>query len=246
MYKSNKRLIIFDADGTTIDAYPAIEEAFSLHGLSLGDEESFQKRHHLFKYLGGLKEFPSFIKRNLSQKSRRKIVDSLTEVYRKEAKLYPGVADLIKSLIAAPNVIVGLVTRNITNEPLETLNQLFKRHDVDVSKLDFFAHVPLSDTKTAQFRLLREQFSVNPALSYMCGDEHKDFLSAVQTGMHPFMVSYGFENFDRLTGKYEIPSELISRTPAELCERVRHALQLGGKVAHSRRSVPADVRTAHV
>ena len=35
MYQT-KRLIILDADGTTIDAYPAIEEAFARHGMTLG------------------------------------------------------------------------------------------------------------------------------------------------------------------------------------------------------------------
>ncbi len=44
MFNSNKRLIILDADGTTIDAYQAIDKAFSLHGMALGDQERFQKR----------------------------------------------------------------------------------------------------------------------------------------------------------------------------------------------------------
>ena len=226
MYKSNKQLIIFDADGTTIDAYPAIEEAFSRHGLTLGDEESFQKRHHLFKYLGGLKEFPSIIKRNIRKQGRKKIINTMTDVYRTEARLYPGIEELMRSLIAAPNIIVGLVTKNITNEPLETLHQLFMRHDIDIDELDFLVHIPLSEKKSTQFRLARERFSVNPARSYMCGDEYKDYLSAISSGMHPFMVSYGFEDHDRLTKKFDVPDEVISRTPDELCGRIRHALDL--------------------
>lgn len=226
MYPSDKRLLILDADGTTIDAYSAIEAAFSRHGLSLGDEIRFQKRHHLFKYLGGLKEFPSIVKSNLRKRSRARIVDTLTDVYRAEARLYDGIADLVRALIADPKVVVGLVTRNITNEPLETLRQLFARHDVDLGELDFVAHIPLAETKTRQFRAIREQFAINPALAHICGDEHKDYVAAINTGMHPFMVSYGFEDHDRLTAKYEVPSELISRTPDELCARVRHALAL--------------------
>jgi phosphoglycolate phosphatase len=42
-------------------------------------------------------------------------------------------------------------------------------------------------------------------------------------------VSYGFEDYDRLTEKFEIPHELISRTSGELCQRVRHALDLGNR-----------------
>ena len=99
-----KRLIILDADGTTIDAYPAIEEAFARHGMTLGAEQSFQKRHHLFKYLGGVKEFPSIIRKNMRQKGRQKIVGSLTDVYRAKVRLYPGIAELIRSLIEAPEI----------------------------------------------------------------------------------------------------------------------------------------------
>jgi phosphoglycolate phosphatase len=226
MFTSDKRLIILDADGTTIDAYTAIETAFSRHGITLGDEESFQKRHHLFKYLGGLKQFPSIVKKNIRKQSRRDIVDTLTEVYREEAQLYPGIAELVQSLIAAPGVVVGLVTRNITNEPLETLRQLFARHDIDIGALDFLVHVPLSETKTSQFRQAREQFGINPARAYVCGDEHKDFLAAIATGMHPFMVSYGFESRRRLTAKFEVPEDVISRTSEELCQRVLHAVDL--------------------
>ncbi|RJG11601.1 HAD family hydrolase [Massilia cavernae] len=225
MYQS-KRLIILDADGTTIDAYPAIEAAFAQHGMTLGEEKSFQKRHHLFKYLGGVKEFPSIIKKNLRKQGRKKIVDSLTDVYRADARLYPGIADMIRSLIAAPDIVVGLVTRNITNEPLETLRQLFARHGIDVGELDFFDHVPLSEGKTSQFRLTRERFQINPARAYACGDEYKDFYAAINTGMHPFMVSYGFEDHDRLIEKFAVPDEVISRTPADLCRRVCNALDL--------------------
>lgn len=226
MYKSRKRLLILDADGTTIDAFTAIEQAFDRHGLTLGDEARFQKRHNLFKYLGGLKEFPAILKKNLRKKSRERIVQTLTEVYRTEARLYPGIAELIHAVIAAPDIVVGMVTRNITNEPLETLRQLFVRHDIDVDQLDFLVHIPLKEKKTAQFRSIRECFDINPARSYICGDEHKDFQAAISAGMHPFMVSYGFEDYDRLTTSFDIPGEVISRTSEELCNRVRHALDL--------------------
>lgn len=254
MYTSDKRLIILDADGTTVDAYTAIEAAFTRHGITLGDEESFQKRHHLFKYLGGLKQFPSIIRKNFRAQRRQEIVDTLTDVYRAEAQLYPGIAALVQRLIDAPDVVVGLVTRNITNEPLETLRQLFRRHHIDVDALDFFVHVPLADTKAAQFRQAREQFGINPARAYVCGDEHKDFVAAMSTGMHPFMVSYGFESRARLTNKFDIPEEIIAATPGELSRRVLHALDLGQAAAQAKptataarqpRPRTASTRTAH-
>ena len=111
--------------------------------------------------------------------------------------------------------------------PLETLCQLFARHDIDVAALDFFDHVPLSEGKTAQFRVIRERFNINPARAFICGDEYKDYLAAISTGMHPFihsfMVSYGFEDYGQLTEKFAVPDEVISRSSAELCSRVRNA-----------------------
>ncbi len=230
MFTSNKRLVILDADGTTIDAYSAIDKAFSQHGMALGDEERFQKRRHLFKYLGGLKEFPSNLRKQIGKHKRKQLIASLTEVYREEAVLYPGIAQLIQTLIATPEVVVGMVTRNITNEPLETLRILFERHGIDTGTFDFLVHIPLSEEKTAHFKAVRSEFGINPARAYICGDEHKDYLAALRSGMHPFMVSYGFEDFRRLTEKFEVPEEVISRTPEELRMRLLHALGVDGSI----------------
>lgn len=226
MYSNSKRLIILDADGTAIDAYSAIDKTFSRHGMVIGDEERFQKRRRLFKYLGGLKEFPANLKKQIGKQNRKQLIATLTEVYREEANLYPGIAKLVHRLIAAPDIVVGLVTRNMTNEPEETIRQLFRRHDIDLAALDFFVHLPLHQEKTQQCRSIRERFDINPARTYMCGDEHKDYLAAVGSGMHPFMVSYGFESHKRLIKKFLVPEEIISRSSEELCQRVGHAMGL--------------------
>jgi phosphoglycolate phosphatase len=226
MYSNPDRLIIFDADGTIIDAFSAIGQTFSAHGMELGDLERFQKRHHLFKYLGGIKEFPFNVKKQVGKHSRRKLLATLTDVYREEAKLYPGLADLIRILIAAPGIRVGLVTRNITREPELTLRKLLARHDIDLDAMDFMSHVPLGQEKTAAFRTARRRLDINPARSFACGDEHKDFMAATASGMHCFMVSYGFEDYTRLTVKYKVPEDVIARTPEELCMRILHALDL--------------------
>jgi len=193
MYSNSNRLIVFDVDGTIIDAYSAIVETFSKHGMELGDLERFQKRHHLFKYLGGIKEFPFNLRKQLGKRSRKKILSTLTDVYRDDAELYPGMADLIRTLIAAPGIRVGLVTRNITNEPMLTIRKVLSRHDIDLDAFDFAVHVPLREDKTHALRSARKSFDINPARSYACGDEHKDFTSAIAAGMHAFIGSYGFE-----------------------------------------------------
>ena len=149
---SKDRLLILDADGTTIDAFSAIERTFALHHMNIGDLARFQKRRHLFKYLGGLKEFPRNLKRQLGKQKRAKLIDTLTDIYRNEANLYDGIAPWINGLIAHDGLRVGVVTRNITREPKETLRILLKRHDVDVGGLDFLVHTSLKREKTAYFR----------------------------------------------------------------------------------------------
>lgn len=226
MYKSSDRLIIFDADGTIIDAFSAIGLAFAHHDMDIGDLVRFQKRRNLFKYLGGIKEFPRNLARQLDKHSRKELLDTLTEVYREEAALYAGTAGLIRDLIAAPGIRVGIVTRNISHEPEATLTRLFARHDIDLDRLDFMHYLPLREEKTSYFKSTRERFDINPARAFACGDEHRDYAAALAAGMHPFIVSYGFESHERLTGKFAIPEEVISPNPQTFSRRVRHALDM--------------------
>jgi phosphoglycolate phosphatase len=226
MYPNQQKLIIFDADGTIIDAFSAIESTFARHDMAIGDLESFQKRHKFFKYLGGLKEFPINIKKQLGKKSRHQVLSTLTDIYREEAQFYEGIADLIKQLIAQKDIRVGLVTRNVSFEPHITMEKLFARHGIDLGDLDYFAHVPIRASKADFFKAARKQFEINPARAYACGDEHKDYASTLAAGMVPFVVSYGFEDLKRLTKKFDIPEDIISNTPLELCARIRHSLDL--------------------
>jgi len=231
-YKNLERLVIFDADGTTIDAFHAIELAFLRHGMTIGDLERFQKRRKLFKYLGGLREFPTNLRRQFGKQSRKQLLVTLTEVYRHEASLYPGIDSLLHTLLTAPDVRVGLITRNVTIEPEETLKCLFQRHGIDIGEFDYFACIPLREDKTVHLRRARQSFAVNPARAYACGDEYSDYLAAIGAGMHPFVVAYGFEDRVRLTGKFEVPPEVISTSPAEFVDRLLHALDLTTEAPH--------------
>jgi phosphoglycolate phosphatase len=226
MYRSSDRLIIIDADGTVIDAFSAICTTFTQHGLDLGDLERFQKRRNLFKYLGGIKEFPRNLARHVSQRLRKELLNTLTDVYREEASLYPGMQTLIRDLVATPGIRVGMVTRNISHDPHITLARLFARHDLDIDQLDFMHYLPLREGKAPYYKAAREQFDINPARAYACGDEHRDYEAALSAGIHPFVVSYGFESYARLARKFVIPEEVISQDPVTLCQRIRHALDM--------------------
>ncbi|HHD63188.1 MAG TPA: HAD family hydrolase [Desulfobulbaceae bacterium] len=221
-----ERLVILDADGTTINAFTAIETAFTVNGMDIGNLERFQKRHQIFKYLGGIKEFPKNLRKQISKKKRKKLINTLTEVYREEAVLYDGMADMISRLQKAPHVRVGIVTRNITHQPRETLRRLFQRNQVDTDRFNFLHHLPLRENKISRFRKIRSRFKINPALAFACGDEFKDYTAAIGSGINSLMVSYGFENFTRLSKKYGVPGEIISHSPEELSMRLLQAVDL--------------------
>ena len=226
IYPNHDRLVIFDVDGTLVDSFYAVETAFERHGMDIGDLHRFQRRRKLLKYLGGLREFPKNLRRQLDTKSRKRLKQTLTEIYRSEARLFPAMASLINLLIEAPDIQVGIVSRNVTIEPEETIRLVLERNAIDCSRLDFLACIPLGEEKTATFRTLREQFGVNPSRAYACGDEFRAYSAAIAAGLNPLVVSYGFENYERLVDNFGIPDEIISKTPQELLARLCHTLDL--------------------
>lgn len=241
-YKNMERLVIFDADGTTIDAFHAIELAFLQHGMDIGDLERFQRRRKLFKYLGGLREFPTNLRRQFGKQSRKRLLATLTDVYRHEARLYPGIASLLRTLLAAPDIRVGFITRNVTIEPKETLKCLFQRHGIDTGEFDYFACIPLKESKTEYLKQVRQSFAINPARAYSCGDEYSDYLAAIGAGTHPFVVAYGFEDSARLVKKFGVPREVISTSPTEFVDRLLHALNLSNEEPDSLAPIIRELR----
>ena len=231
MYGSKDRLVIFDIDGTLIDSFHAVERAFAFHGMDIGDLQRFQRRRKLLKYLGGLREFPKNLHRQFNKENRNRLIHTLTEIYRGEANFFPGMASLLQALIGTPNIRVGLVSRNVTIEPDETVRLVLKRHDIDHRQLDFLHCIPLGEEKTPTFRALRQQFGINPSRSFACGDEYRDYAAAIEAGMHPFVVAYGFEDIERLVDGFDIPNDVISRTPDELSKRICHTLDLAPPAA---------------
>ncbi|WBL64024.1 HAD family hydrolase [Thauera sp. WB-2] len=242
---NRQQLVIFDADGTLIDAFHAVEQSFLRHGMAIGDLERFQKRRKLFKYLGGLREFPNNLRRQFGRQSRKRLLTTLTEFYREEARLYPGMVDLLQTLIAAPHVRIGLVTRNVTIEPEQSLRSLFRRHDIDIGAFDHIACLPLRENKADQFSMARKRLGVNPACCYACGDEYGDYLAAISAAMYPFIVAYGAEDRLRLRRSLGVPEGFIHASPAEFIDNLLHALGLEkGASENASITAPAAHRTA--
>lgn len=226
MYRSRDRLVIFDADGTLIDAFPVVERSFALHGMDIGDLERFQRRRKLLKYIGGLREFPRNLRQQFDKDNRKRLKHTLTGVYREAAGIFPGIPELLRRLIDTPDVRVGIVSRNVTIDPETTLEIVLRRFGIEREQLDFLRCIPLGEAKSEHFRALRDGFGINPLRTYVCGDEYRDYAEAIAAGVQSIVVSYGFEDHARLVEGFDIPAELIARTPAELATRLCHALDI--------------------
>jgi phosphoglycolate phosphatase len=194
--------------------------------MDLGDLERFQRRRKLLKYIGGLREFPKNLRQQFDKASRKQIKQTLTDIYREEAQPYPGMVALLQDLINTPDIRVGIVSRNVTIEPEQTLAIVLRRHGIDSDQLDFIKCIPLGDGKAPQFRRIREKYGINPLRTYVCGDEYHDYSEANATGLQSIIASYGFEDYQRLVESFNIPPEVIAKTPAEMANRLRHALDL--------------------
>jgi len=226
MYPSQDHLIILDADGTLFDTFPVVEEAFALHGMDIGDRNRFQRRRKLLKYLGGLREFPRNLRQQFDRASRKQFKQTLTEIYRASAQPFPGMIDLLQLLLEAPHVRVGIVSRNVTIDPETTLSIVLQRYGIDSGALDFVRCIPRGDTKTEQFRHLRDWFGINPLRATVCGDEAIDYEDASRAGMRALIAGYGFEDPGRLVEDYGVPAELVAATPELLAARLCHSLDL--------------------
>ena len=121
---------------------------------------------------------------------------------------------------------LGLLTRNVTIESAETLRHLFRRHDIDLDAFDHLACLSLREDKTPHFHQPRERLGIHPTRCYACGDEYSDYLAALGAGIYPFIVAYGAEDRQRLTGAYGVPDAFIHASPAEFADSLRHALDL--------------------
>jgi phosphoglycolate phosphatase len=134
--------------------------------------------------------------------------------------------ELLKVLISAPHVRVGIVSRNVTQDPATTLAIVLARHGVDPQSLDFLRCIGRGSPKLGEFRELRQRYGINPLRSIVCGDEASDYFEARAAGMSALIASYGFEEHSRLLERYDIPAEIIAGSPELLAAHLCHTLEL--------------------
>ena len=205
-------LIVLDFDGFLIDSYALLRTTFDHFGLDVGDEERFKNRRKFLKYIGGGKEFlGNLVKYSLPK--RKKIREVLTQQYVDNGRIYPQFAKTINQLIENPNVHIGIVSRNYTQNPGTTIRAVLKNSDVAEQHLDFVIPIPVGVKKGDVLEAMKSSRYQRCLLG---GDEIGDYRAAVETGYEAIMASYGFDTLKRLTERGGVPEDVIFATPDEL------------------------------
>ena len=205
-------LMVLDFDGFLVNSYRLLHTTFEVFGLDIGDEDRFKHRRKFLKYLGGGKEFLNNLV-SYSLPKKKKIRETLTEIYREEGNIYPEFIDFINTMIADPKVHIGIISRNFTLNPGLTIRQVLMNSKVEEADLDFI--IPL-DTGVKKVAVLEGMRSSRYRECIFGGDEIGDYRAAIDTGYDSIiMASYGFDDRIRLVETGGIPPGNICDSPDE-------------------------------
>jgi len=213
-------LLVLDFDGFMINSYALIRDTMAVFGLDVGDEERFKNRRKFLKYFGGGKE----LLKNLvgfSLPKTRKLRAELTEIYRETGRLYPEFVTMVNEAIANPAVHCGILSRNFTLEPGQTMRTVLRRSGVEERDLDFVVPIPIGVDKTDVLQGMRSSRYFRALLA---ADEIGDYRAAVNVGYDCVIGSYGFDTRKRLIEHGEVPVACIRDTVAEAVAVLAEAL----------------------
>lgn len=210
-------LIVLDFDGFLINSYQLLQIAFEHFGLDIGEEHRFRQRRKFLKYIGGGKEFlGNLVHYTLPKK--KKVRQTLTEIYQQEGRIYPIFRPLINYMIDNSRMHVGIISRNFTHNPGATIRCVLRNSDLEEQDLDFVIPIDVGVKKAAVLEGMR---SSRYRQCIFGGDEIGDYRAAKESGYDTiFMGSYGFDDRERLVTNGKVPPGVIYDTPKELVEKL--------------------------
>lgn len=126
----------------------------------------------------------------------------ITNQYIEEITIFPGWADVLKTLRDNQHQI-GLISSNSQ----QNVAFVLKKYDL-IDLFDFIScDKSLFGKKRCLQKLIRQK-NITPAMTYYVGDEVRDIEAAFAVKIHTIAVSWGFNSFARL--KLANPEHLIS------------------------------------
>ncbi|MBU0678775.1 MAG: HAD family hydrolase [Verrucomicrobia bacterium] len=190
-------LVLFDIDGTLVNMCGAGREAFaralkSVFGTDEGLENiSFSGATDLIVLESILKQQGVKLTRDKEEQFWRELASHLEQTAQeKEPIIYPGVRELLHTLGAREDVILGLVTGNI-EECARIKLERFGLHNHFV--LGAFGHEHADRAEIAILARQRALLKLNgePRASYLIGDTPSDIHAARAIGAKSIAVATG-------------------------------------------------------
>lgn len=205
----DKKVMIFDFDGTLADSFQHTLESFFL--LANKYDKKVLKEHKNDDFLS-YRNYPSSEIIKMFKISKLKLVP-IVWLWRREVKKTVGTIPLFKDI---PEVLHALKSHGwtlglATSNSKVAMKKYFSANNLDV--FDFvYGDISLFGKSRAFKKIIKEQH-LTPSFVYYVGDQPRDVEAAKSVGFVDVAVDWGFSTHELLV-KYN-PTYLIS-TPTEL------------------------------
>ena len=190
---SQKKLIIFDMDGTLVDSSVTIVNAIN-HVRSKLSLEALEKELILTK-VNDPKLNPALFfyeVEEFSTQHEQWFSDYYTDNHEKELELYAGIKRLLKEL-KEKDYLLAIATNAYRGSTLQSLGHL--------KILDYFSSIACYDDvgrgKPAPDMLEKnlEDLKLNAQSAIFIGDSERDLMAANSLNMDYIMINWGFSNY---------------------------------------------------
>ena len=205
MFK-NKKLIIFDMDGTLIDSVPSLAYAINYMLRELG--KSTFSADTIRNWVGngaqvlvkralvGSRDYEKF---EIDKKLETKALDIFLKFYGKnlneKTTLYPNVLETLAELKNR-----GYILTIATNKPHEFVEDMLKHFKLDRYLDSYLGAGVIENKKPHPDMLLKicEDFKLSPKDAVMVGDSSNDIIAANRANMDSIALTYGYNNNSNL------------------------------------------------
>ncbi|MCK5155665.1 MAG: HAD family hydrolase [Spirochaetales bacterium] len=228
--KTSTKALIFDMDGTLLDTLPDIARSFNAvfkkNGFPCFTPVEYKKfigsglRNALLSALPKDTEF--------SEDELQILLQDVLYEYRKDpaglTKPYNGIVDMLQILTD-----LGIKMSVLSNKDHELTVPIIKTFFPDIPFTEIIGksdRFPLKPSPESSVYLINKMNS-KPFETIMVGDSIVDFKTAVQAGMIPVCVSWGFNSVKKLR---KAGCKILINSPSELKHHLINDLNIGTKI----------------
>lgn len=202
-----KKLIIFDMDGTLVNSSITIANAINYVRKNLGFEPMDQE--HILRHVNEPDINPAqfFYHTKVFDKDHEKwFSEYYSKNHDKELVLYKGIKELLENL-KSRGYLLAVATNAYRKSTLESLGHLRILKSFDA--IGCHDDVPMGKPAPDMLHKVMDELAVSVEESIFIGDGPRDELAAKKCGMHYVMVDWGFtEHTDAMRSVVELEAFL--------------------------------------